>query len=191
MCGRRIITLYPSGLPSTSSSRHGLTDCTGPPHYAQRSRAESRAMVSPIEMRGSQLIGRSLIMTAAPPLREAYPRSGLRSRSGALDRRTAWPPLRAFSRYPPFGPPENGHVPNARFEALIRAYERENRRLEDGGKPGHLAGLFLLASRCSSADCKTRTPKMKKPRRRGTRGLLRVPLRGNLMMMGEGKTPSL
>ena len=96
-------------------------------------------------------------------------------------------------RHAPFGPPENGHVPNARFEVLIRAYERENRRLEDGGKPGLLAGLFLLASRCSSVDYKTRTPKMKKPRRRGggTRGLLRVPLRGNLMMMGEGKTPSL
>ena len=31
---------------------------------------------------------------------------------------------------------------------------------------------------------------MKKPRRRGDSGLLRVPLRGNLMMMGEGKTPS-
>ena len=55
-------------------------------------------------------------------------------------------------RYPPFGPPENGHVPNARFEVLIRAYERENRRLEDGGKPGLLAGLFLLANRCGSAD---------------------------------------
>ena len=55
-------------------------------------------------------------------------------------------------RYPPFGPPENGHVPNARFEVLIRAYERENRRLEDGGKPGLLARLFLLANRCGSPD---------------------------------------
>ena len=58
----------------------------------------------------------------------------------------------AFFRYPPFRPPENGHVPNARFEVLICAYERENRRLEDGGKPGLLAGLFLLTNRCGSAD---------------------------------------
>ena len=94
-------------------------------------------------------------------------------------------------RHAPFGPPENGHVPNARFEVLIRAYERENRRLEDGGKPGLLAGLFLLASRCSSADYKTRTPKMKKPRRRGGLGAPSGSVRGNLMMMGEGKTPSL
>ena len=45
-------------------------------------------------------------------------------------------------RCAPFGPPENGHVPNARFEVLIRAYERENRRLEDGGKPGLFSRAF-------------------------------------------------
>jgi hypothetical protein len=34
-----------------SSIRHGLTDRNGPPHSAQRSRAESCAMVRPNEMR--------------------------------------------------------------------------------------------------------------------------------------------
>jgi hypothetical protein len=46
--------LRPTGLPSKSSTRHGLTECSGPPHSAQRSRAESCAMVSPREIRGSQ-----------------------------------------------------------------------------------------------------------------------------------------
>jgi hypothetical protein len=54
--------LRPNGFPSTSSIRHGLTDWTDPPHSMQRSRAESCARVSPIEMRGSKLIGRSLVM---------------------------------------------------------------------------------------------------------------------------------
>jgi hypothetical protein len=57
--------LRPSGLPITLSTRHGFTECKGPPHSAQRSRAESCAMVSPNEMRGSQLIGLSLV--ARPP----------------------------------------------------------------------------------------------------------------------------
>jgi hypothetical protein len=34
----------PNGLPSTSSIRHGLTECSWPPHSAQRSRAESCAV---------------------------------------------------------------------------------------------------------------------------------------------------
>jgi hypothetical protein len=33
--------LRPNGLPITSSTRHGLTECSRPPHSAQRSRAES------------------------------------------------------------------------------------------------------------------------------------------------------
>ena len=40
-----------------SDSPHGLTECSGPPHSAQRSRSDNCAMVRPIEMRGSQLIG--------------------------------------------------------------------------------------------------------------------------------------
>jgi hypothetical protein len=39
----------------------GLTEWSGPPHFAQRSCAESCAMVSPSEMRGSRLIGLNLI----------------------------------------------------------------------------------------------------------------------------------
>jgi hypothetical protein len=39
--------LRPNGLPGTSSIRHGLTECNGPPHSAQRRRAESCAMVRP------------------------------------------------------------------------------------------------------------------------------------------------
>ena len=61
MAGLHSYPRHPSGLPSTSSIRHGLTDCTGPPHSAQRSRAESCAMVSPIEIRGSQPIGLSRV----------------------------------------------------------------------------------------------------------------------------------
>ena len=57
--------LRPSGLPITSLTRHGLTEWTGPAHSAQRSRAESCAIVSPIELRGSQVIGLSLIMRQA------------------------------------------------------------------------------------------------------------------------------
>lgn len=38
-----------------------LDECSGPSHAPQRSRAESCAMFRPIEMRGSQLIGLSLI----------------------------------------------------------------------------------------------------------------------------------
>ena len=34
-------TLRPNGFPSTSACRHGLTDCSGPPHSAQRSRSDS------------------------------------------------------------------------------------------------------------------------------------------------------
>ena len=56
-CWARDYPLRPNGLPSTSSSRHGLTECRGPPHSAHRSRAESCAMVSPVEIAGAD--GRS------------------------------------------------------------------------------------------------------------------------------------
>ena len=36
--------LRPNGLPRTSSIRHGLTECSGPPHSAHRSRSDSCAM---------------------------------------------------------------------------------------------------------------------------------------------------
>jgi hypothetical protein len=51
----------PSGFPSMSACRQGFTDCNGPPHSAQRSLAESAASVSPIEILGSQFMGRSRI----------------------------------------------------------------------------------------------------------------------------------
>ena len=54
--------LRPSGLPSTSSRRHGLTECNGPPHSAHRRPLPIAArQSSPIEMRGSQLIGLNLV----------------------------------------------------------------------------------------------------------------------------------
>jgi hypothetical protein len=49
----------PSGFPYISASRHGFTDFTETPHSAQRSLAESADSVSPIEIFGSQLIGRN------------------------------------------------------------------------------------------------------------------------------------
>src|SRR5262245_11801421 len=61
------------GLLFTSSNRHGLTECTCPPHSAQRSRAESCAMVNPIEIRESQLTGLSLIMRHSAPPFEMLP----------------------------------------------------------------------------------------------------------------------
>jgi hypothetical protein len=51
--------LRPCGFPNTSRNRHGLTECTWPPHSAHRNRADSCAMVRPIGTRCDALIGLS------------------------------------------------------------------------------------------------------------------------------------
>src|SRR5262245_65151752 len=54
----------PGGSPNTSSNRHGLTECNGPPHSAHRSRAESCAMVRPV-----MVLAPVLTLLAVPRMR--------------------------------------------------------------------------------------------------------------------------